>query len=652
MDINQKTLNYLKSITAETISNAKSGHTGSALGASSIMLALFRDHLLFDPKNPNFLNRDRVVLSAGHTSGMFYSLLHMFGYDVSIENLKNFRKYHSATPGHPEVGVTPGVETSTGPLGQGIANAVGLAIGQTMFASRFNTKQYPLFTNYTYCYAGDGCLMEGVGMEACSLAGTLALNNLILLYDYNNITIDGVRSLSNTEDTAKKFESMGWDVVYCKNGQDIEACSKAIKQAKGNRKPTIVIFNTTIGIGTRVAGTNKAHAYPIPTEELQPFKDSIDAPESFYIPEDVYSHCKTFVDAKLLKINSWKTAFEQYKSAEPEKFKELKKFTENSKINFEKILKTLLKEPVMTGRDASALVLNEIAKAYPSMIGGTADLGPSTKAVISDGGAFSAENRLGRNIHFGVREHAMGSICNGIALYTHQPVFDSTFLAFSNYMSPATRMRTMMNLPIVSVFTHDSVDIGQDGPTHQPIEQIGWLRQIPNNMVFRPATKTEIVGAWKWFIENKLPASMILSKSKLPLECDMNIDDTLHGAYVIYETKTKPQIQIIATGKEVELAVSVAKEFEHIGVRVISMPCEKLFATQDKTYKNKTLLKSPILKVVIEASNDPIWFKYAGENGLIINVETYQFSGPGSEVYKNAGFTLENIKKQIEKKLK
>ncbi len=653
MNITEKTLNYFKALTAETISNAASGHTGSAIGASSIMLALFKNHLKFNPKNPNFLNRDRFVLSAGHASAMYYSLLHLFGYDITMDDLKSFRKSHSKTPGHPEKHVVPGVETSTGPLGQGVANAVGLAIAESMFEARFNTEKYDIFNNYTYCYAGDGCLMEGVAVEALSLAGTLALNKLILLYDDNNITIDGKRTLANAENTAEKFKAMGWNVLEVADGHNFEACSNAIAEAKTSKnKPTIIIFKTTIGIGTSKAGTEKVHAYPLPAEELVAFKASLGVNESFFVPEDVYEYCNLTVKNNQTYEMAWNAIIENYKFDYPDKYTEIANYFSKKPFAYSELAKALSNMPEAAGRDISKLVLNELAKTHTELVGGTADLGASTKAVIDGAGDYSKENRLGRNIHFGIREHSMGAIANGIAIYAGLPAFDSTFLAFSNYMLPAIRMRAMMELPVFTVFTHDSVDVGQDGPTHQPIEQIGQLRQIIGLLTYRPATPAEVVACYKLFFETKKPMAMVFSKSKLKAFEGSTLAGAEKGGYVIFETGKTADIQIISTGKDVELAIEVAKSLKGLSVRVISMPCESLFASQSVAYKNKVLSKDAKLTAIIEASNDSIWHKYAGENGLIVSVDSYQTSGSSGEVYSGAGFNAKNIVSLIKKKLK
>lgn len=652
MDIHQKSINNIKAIAAQTVSNANSGHTGSALSAAPMLYSLFLNHLTFNPKDPNYLGRDRFVFSAGHASALYYSLLHLFGYALSIDDLKDFRKYKSKTPGHPEYKVVPGVETTTGPLGQGVANAVGLAIAESMFAANFNTKDVQLFNNHTYCYCGDGCLMEGVAIEACSLAGTLNLNKLIILYEDNNITIDGSRTIANCDDTAKKFEAMGWNVILVKDGNDYSLCNKAIASAKSSSKPSIIIFKTTIGLGTKHEGTNKIHAYPLPSEELDEFLKNLSIPGDFYIYPDVYENVNQTVQNNLQKNAKWNENFKIFAEKYPENCKKLKKYLSNKSCDYNKILEKLLRSGKKSGRDMSGFVLDELSKIHTSLTGGSADLVASTKAVISNSTFFSSENHEGRNIHFGIREHGMGSIANGMALYLNQPVFDSTFFVFSNYMLPAIRMRSMMNIPVLSIFTHDSINIGQDGPTHQPIEALTTLRAIPSYTIFRPASPAEIVAAYKYFFDTKKPTGIALTKSNLQnFECS-SIEDAERGGYIIFENKSKPKIEIFASGTEVELAVQIASFYADLGVRVISMPCESIFASQDKAYKNKVLLKSPTLRIAIEASNDNLWYKYIGENGLLFNVTEYQHSGSGSEVYQKAGFNTSDIISKINKTLK
>lgn len=652
MDIHQYSIDNIRAIVAQTVSRANSGHTGSALSAAPMLYSLFSNHLTFNPKDPNFLGRDRLVFSAGHASALYYSLLHIFGYDLSIDDLKDFRKYKSRTPGHPEYQVVPGVETSTGPLGQGVANAVGLAIGETMFASNFNSKDISLFDNYTYCYCGDGCLMEGVAVEACSLAGTLKLNKLVLLYEDNNITIDGAKTIANNEDIAKKFDAMGWNVVQVKNGNDYNACNKALTSVKSSSKPSIIIFKTTIGLGTQHEGTSKIHAYPLPSEELDLYLQKLGFAGDFFISPEVYENAKLTIQNNLQKNAKWNDNFKNFAEKYPENCKKLKNYLSNKSCDYNKILEKLLSSSAKSGRDMSGFVLAELGKIHNSLTGGSADLVASTKAVLPDGEFYSSNNRSGRNIHFGVREHAMGSIANGIALYLNQPVFDSTFFVFSNHMLPAIRMRTMMNLPVLSIFTHDSLNIGQDGPSHQPIETLATLRSIPNYTVFRPATPEEVVASYKYFFDTQKPTGIALTKTNLPALKYSSLELAERGGYVVFENKSKPKIEIFATGTEVELAIQVASFYADLGVRVISMPCESVFSKQDKTYKNKVLLKNPLLKIAIEASNDNLWYKYVGENGLIINVTEYQYSGPGTEVYQKAGFNTADIISKINKVLK
>lgn len=650
MDINQKCINELKFLAAQTVSNAKSGHTGTAVGATTILYSLFKDHLMFNPKDVKFLNRDRFVMSAGHASALYYSLLHLFGYDISSKDLKSFRKLGSKTPGHPEVNVTPGVEVSTGPLGQGIANAVGLAIAEAFFEAKSKNLNLDFINNYTYCFSGDGCLMEGVAIEACSLAGTLNLNKLILLYDNNDITIDGKRQIANNEDIEQKFKAMNWNVLKVNNGHSYIDCSKAIKTAKNSKKPTIIIFKTKIGHQTSQESSPKAHAYPLPENELAEFKTVLGVSNDFNFSEDVYNHCKNTIKNNIQKCKIWNDNLNFLQLNNKNIYNEFKNILKTAKINFENIINNLTKQNEMTGRDVSAFILNSISKYDEFLIGGAADVAASTKAFIVDGESFSQNNRLGRNIHFGIREHSMSAICNGISLYLNKPSFNSTFLAFSNYMIPAIRMSSLMKTPVLSLFTHDSINIGQDGPTHQPIEQLGQLRSIVDYQTFRPATKSEAVAAFKYFYENKTPISIILSKSNL-VELNKDLSIVEKGGYIIYGSSQKPDVTIISTGTDVELALKVAKKLENLSIRVVSIPCEKLFSSQPKDYI-KTILGNPKLKVVIEASNDNIWYKYLTNNDLLINVNHYLGSGDGCDVYKLAGFTEEKISKMITNKLK
>ena len=655
MKIEQKCINTARAITAETITNANSGHTGSSVGAATIMFALFKDHLTFSINGTHFLNRDRFVLSAGHLCPLLYTIEHMFGFPITVDDLKQYRKYGSITPGHPHYGETPGVEVSTGPLGQGIANAVGLAIAQSVLAERFNVLDDPIFSNKTYVLAGDGCLMEGVALEAISLAGNLKLNNLILLYDRNSITIDGNVSKSNSEDVKLKFEAQGWNVIICKNGNNYRSVTKAISKAKqSSTKPTIVIFDTVIGYGTKYEGLPEIHGKPLNEEELKLYKNYLMVDEeNFAVPEDVKQFCKISTDRNYEKEMDWRRKVNLYSKTNPELYKQLMQFLEIKPIDVEKIVGNKIKDKKISGREANNKILNILAEKYPNIIGGCADVAASTKAFIEDGGIYSAENRRGRNIMFGVREHAMAAIANGIKLYAGLRVFVSTFFVFSNYLLPALRMSALMNQEILYFFTHDSLLVGEDGETHQPIEHLGCLRQIPNVNVCRPCDVMELIACYNIALNSNKPTCFILSKQDLP-EQKSTVEQANKGGYVLERDSGKINLVLYATGSEVELALSVKKEMNksNIKVAVVSFPCLEEFENQSEQYKNSVLFKEVKARIAIEASSDTIWYKYIGEKGKIINVTKFGKSGRGPDVYKKYGFSVANIKKEILKILK
>ncbi len=653
MKIVQKAINYLKALSAETITNAGSGHLGISLGASTILFSLFKDHYNFDASDTDFLNRDRLVLSAGHAGALYYSLLSMFGFNVSLQDLKDFRKFGSKTPGHPEYRVTEGVEVSTGPLGQGVANAVGLAIAETIMEERFNTVGFEMFNNYTYCFVGDGCLMEGVAQEAVSLAGNLKLKKLILLYDSNSVTIDGSLALANRENVAKKFSAMGWNVIKVFNGNSYSSCTSAIKKAKKSKKPTIIIFNTTIGIGTQKEGTSAAHANVLSKEELASFKEALKVKESFFIPSDVRELCMASTRHGKLNHEKWNQNLAMYSSTHPELYKSLMSFFDRKKINYERILKNIAKYDGTSTRKVNHYALNELAYQCPQLVGGTADLAPSTMAYIDNAGNFSSGYRRGKNIHFGVREHAMSAIVNGISLYEDFLTFDSTFMAFSNYSIPAIRMRALMNTPVMSFFTHDSVAVGEDGASHQPIEQIGQLRSIIGNYVFRPCDYKELVAGYRTCINDYVPVVFALTRQDIPHIEGTSFEGAIQGGYLLENNSQKPDIVLVASGSEVELAVKVAKELKKkFDVNVVSMPSIEVFEKQSINYKNKIINKDAKLVLSIEASNDTKWLKVLGKNGASFTIESYMSSGNGKIVLEKAGFNVKNIVKFIESKLK
>ena len=651
MKILDKTLNYVKSITAQIISNAGSGHTGASLGVSAIMLALFKDHYNFDVSDTDFLNRDRFVLSAGHACPLYYTLLSLFGFDVSLQDLKKLRTLDSRTPGHPELNVTDGVEVSTGPLGQGVANAVGMAIAQTIMAERFNSIGFPIIDNYTYCLAGDGDLMEGVAQEACSLAGTLGLNKLILLYDSNDVTMDGSINIANRENVANKFKAMGWNVIRCNKGNNFYACSRAIARAKKSSLPTIIIFKTTIGIGTDKEGTSSIHGVALNGEELKVFNQKLGVFENFYIPNDVRDFCMEPSGRGTLNHEQWNQNLAIYATSNPELYRQFVNFFDRKKIDLDKLSRNVYKWEGLSGRELNKKILNEISEKLIQIVGGTADLMHSSCAYIENGGNYNAGNRRGRNIHFGVREHAMGAIVNGISLYEDFLPFCSTFLAFSNYMLPSIRMATMMKLNIMYFFTHDSIYVGQDGPSHQPIEQLSQLRSIIGLKVFRPCDASELLAGYKFALSNKGPIAFVLSRQNMPI-VDGKFNEACQGGYILKQASKDADVVIYASGSEVSLALNVARELsKNYSVSVVSFPCVELFEEQSTAYKNKVLQKSARLRVAIEASNDKVWYKYVGDDGLVVGVSDYQKSADGKTIYNRAGFNEKDIIRAINKKL-
>ncbi len=651
MKIADKTLNYVKSITAQAISNAGSGHTGASLGVSAMMLALFKNHYNFDISDTDYLNRDRFILSAGHACPVYYTLLSLFGFDVSLQDLKSLRSLGSKTPGHPETKTTDGVEVSTGLSGQGIANAVGMAIAQSVMAERFNSVGFPIINHYTYCLAGDGCLMEGVSQEACSLAGNLNLNKLILLYDANDVTMDGSITLVNRENVAKKFKAMGWKVVYCNKGNDFNACSKAIAKAKTSNKPCIIIFKTTSGIGTAKEGTSAIHGVALSPEELKIFNKKMGVYENFYVPNDVRDWCMASSRIGKLNHEKWNQDLAVYATSNPDLYRQFTTFFDKKKLDIDKLSRNTYKWEGLSGRELNKIVLNEICDKLYQVVGGTADVTQQSSTFIENVGNYNVGNRRGRNIHFGVREHAMGGIVNGISLYEDFIPFCATFLSFSGYMLPSIRMASLMNCNSLFIFTHDSVYVGKDGPTHQPIEELGQLRSIIGLTTFRPCDGNELLAGYKYFLREGGAFALILSKQKMDI-VDGKFKEAEFGGYILKPARKDADIVIYATGSEVSLALMVAKELEkRYDVSVVSMPSIEIFENQSTLYKNKVLQKSASLRVAIEASNDARWYKYIGENGLFIGIDNYQTSGEGKDVYSKAGFNVKEIVRKITKKM-
>lgn len=650
MNINQKCINELRLMSASVISNAKSGHTGSSVGAVAILYSLFKDHYFFNPTDSEFFARDRFVLSAGHLSALYYSLLNLFSMGISDDDLLKFRKFGSKTPGHPEIDKTKFVEVSTGPLGQGVANAVGMAIGQTIVGERFNVQKANIIDNYTYCFCGDGCLQEGVAQEACSLAGTLKLKKLILLYDSNNITIDGKVNISNRENVAKKFKAMNWNVIHVRNGNSYYSCTRAIAKAKKSTKPTIIIFNTIIGYGTAYAGTEKIHGIPLNDKELIEYKNDLLMPNFTKFSQDVKDYCFRSIRYNKIILEKWKRMYCIYEQTHPELCRQFESFINNKDIDVLKLLKNDVLQEDLSGRDANQLILKELMNKMPRLVGGTADLAPSVKAYVKEAGDYSCENRRGRNIHFGIREHSMGAICNGLSLYLNGPVFCSTFMAFSNYMIPPIRMSALMNTPVLYLFSHDSYKVGQDGPTHQPVEQLGQLRLIPNLNVFRPADTNELLNCYKLALDYKGPSAFVLARQTLK-NVTFGAKNILKGGYNIFGSKG--DVSIFASGSEVALAIEVAKELKENGVKceVCSFPSLNIFDKQSDSYK-KSILTGSKHRVVLEASNDNSWYKYLNSEDLFIGVTEYGASASVEELDRHYGFTTNLIVKKIKNLVK
>lgn len=637
-------VNNIRVLSCDMISNAKSGHPGIALGATPIYLAI-RKCMNASAKYSNHILRDRFVLSAGHGSSMLYAGLHLLGYKITMDDLKSFRKLGSVTSGHPEVGVTDGVDCSTGPLGQGVASAVGLAVAEAHLASKFNKPDLKLFDNYTYCLMGDGCLMEGVANEALSFAGTNKLNKLICLYDFNAITIDGSISQTFAQSTKDVLKAYGFNVLEVENGNSVADIEKAIKIAKQSDKPSFIIVKTEIGFGSPYQGQAKVHGTPLKDEELISLRNTL---KMDIKPFEVKAETKEyFEEIKIQKENDFKVIDEklnQYKKLYKQEFKTLQSYFEPLK-DIEKNLEKLTQQKDDSTRNLSGEVLNYLSKIYPNIIGGTADVSGSTKAYIKDGGNFSNSNYSGRNILYGVREFAMSAISNGIALYGGLKPFASTFFAFSDYMKNGVRMSAFMNLPVMYILSHDSIAVGEDGPTHQSIEQLIQFRAMPNINVIRPCNMEETKAGYVIGLTQQKPSILCLSRQVLP-HLNSTMQNALNGGYIFSKEKfDELNAIIIATGSEVELAVEAQKVLWQKGynVRVVSMPCCEVFDEQNEKYKNKVLPKNMPSRIAVEAASNLGWFKYIGLTGDSVTINEFGVSGKASDLYKHFNITVENI---------
>ena len=649
-NIQQLTVNAIRALSSEGIDKANSGHPGLPLGCATIGYTLYSEILKHNPKHPDFFNRDRFVLSAGHGSMLLYTLLHVFGYDVSMDDLKSFRQAGSKTPGHPEFGVTPGVEVSTGPLGQGIANAVGIAVAESMLASKYNKEGYNVVDHYTYALCGDGCMQEGIEYEAASIAGTWKLGKLIVIYDKNNITIEGSTDIAFTEDVGARHEAQGWQVIKVADGEDIEALIKAVDEAKQEKdKPSLIIVRTQIGKGSKKEGSADCHGSPLGTaltEEMK--KDMGYNYPPFTLPDEVKAHVESLQAKYDAYYEEWRKLMMEYSKKFPQDAYALNKDVANDYSNlkiFDELWENAPKAEAT--RNSSGAVLNKVAKIVTNLVGGAADLAPSTKTYMKDLGDYFAGSRTGRNIHFGIREHAMSAICNGIQLHGGLNAFCSTFFVFSDYMKNAMRMSAIMNLPVTYVLTHDSIGVGEDGPTHEPVEQLAGLRAMPNLNVFRPADRRETVAAYVTAITSGKPTCIVCSRQDL-VQLDKSGKDALKGGYVVYG-EGKPDVILIGAGSEVGLCMESAKalESEGVKVRVVSMPCIEVFEQQSEAYKNKVLPKSVKRRVAVEAGVTMPWYKYVGLNGKVIGLDTFGESGKPEVLMQKFGFTVDNVVKTV-----
>ncbi len=642
-------INTIRILSIDAIEKARSGHPGMPMGAAAMGYVLFTRFMRYNPKDPTWPNRDRFILSAGHGSMLLYSLLHLTGYDLSLEDLKDFRQLGSKTPGHPEYGNTPGVETTTGPLGQGFANGVGMAIAERYMASYFNRPGFPIVDHHIYGIVSDGDLMEGISHEAASLAGHLGLGKIVYLYDSNKISIEGDTSITFTEDVKKRFEAYGWQVLEVHDGNEVELLTEAISLARAElSKPSLIIVHTKIGFGSpNKQGSADSHGEPLGEKEARLTKKNLGWPEDleFFVPQEVYEHMGKASVKGIESYESWHEMFQRYKQEYPQEAKEWEQWM-GSEVPPSALEDLPFFDPDPKGtptRVASGEVLNILAKRLKNILGGSADLGPSNKTLIKGEKDFQAHNYQGRNLRFGVREHAMGAILNGMALYKGLIPYGGTFLVFSDYMKPAIRLAAMMKLKVIYIFTHDSIGLGEDGPTHQPIEQLAHLRSIPNLVTIRPCDANETVEAWKVALQRKGPVALCLTRQSVPI-LDRKRLAPAHllgrGAYVIWEPKgNPPQVVIVATGSEVHIALEAAEILLHKGInaRVVSMPSWELFMEQEEAYREQVLLDGSIPKVSVEAGSTFGWERIIGKNGLILGIDRFGLSGPYNALYNVFG---------------
>lgn len=655
-NVENMSVNAIRVLAADAVQKANSGHPGLPLGSAAMAYELWANHMNHNPADPKWFNRDRFILSGGHGSTLLYSLLHLFGYGLTKEDLAQFRQWGSLTPGHPEYGHTVGVEATTGPLGAGMGMAVGMAVAEAHLAAVFNKDNYPVVDHYTYVLGGDGCMMEGISSEAFSLAGTLGLSKLIVLYDSNKISIEGGTDIAFTEDVKKRFEAFGFQTLVVEDGNNIEEIGKAIEEAKADKtRPTMITVKTKIGYGCPAKeGKASAHGEPLGADNVTALKENLGWPsqEPFYVPDEVYANYKEKAKKGAEAEAAWNKLFAEYCEAYPE-MKKLwdEYFDENAaeKVLDDENFWSYEDKPQAT-RNLSGVQINKLKNMLPNLMGGSADLAPSTKTYMSDMGDFSKDNYAGRNMHFGVRELAMTAIGNGMMLHGGLHAFVSTFFVFSDYVKPMARLSAIMGVPLTFVLTHDSIGVGEDGPTHEPIEQLAMLRSLPNFTVYRPCDATETAAAWAYAVTSKkTPTALVLTRQNLPQMAGSS-KEALKGAYVIADSaKNVPDAILIASGSEVSLAVDAKAELikDGIDVRVVSMPSMDVFEQQSDEYKEYVLPKSVRKRVAIEALSDFGWGRYVGLDGAYVTMHSFGASAPAATLFKEFGFTVENVVRTV-----
>ena len=655
-NVENMSVNAIRVLAADAVQKANSGHPGLPLGSAAMAYELWANHMNHNPADPKWFNRDRFILSGGHGSTLLYSLLHLFGYGLTKEDLAQFRQWGSLTPGHPEYGHTVGVEATTGPLGAGMGMAVGMAVAEAHLAAVFNKDNYPVVDHYTYVLGGDGCMMEGISSEAFSLAGTLGLSKLIVLYDSNKISIEGGTDIAFTEDVKKRFEAFGFQTLVVEDGNNIEEIGKAIEEAKADKtRPTMITVKTKIGYGCPAKeGKASAHGEPLGTDNVAALKENLgwSSQEPFYVPDEVYANYKEKAKKGAAAEEAWNKLFADYCKAYPE-MKKLwdEYFDENAaeKVLDDENFWSYEDKPQAT-RNLSGVQINKLKNMLPNLMGGSADLAPSTKTYMSDMGDFSKDNYAGRNMHFGVRELAMTAIGNGMMLHGGLHAFVSTFFVFSDYVKPMARLSAIMGVPLTFVLTHDSIGVGEDGPTHEPIEQLAMLRALPNFTVYRPCDATETAAAWAYAVTSKkTPTALVLTRQNLPQMAGSS-KEALKGAYVIADSaKNVPDAILIASGSEVSLAVDAKAELikDGIDVRVVSMPSMDVFEQQSDEYKESVLPKSVRKRVAIEALSDFGWGRYVGLDGAYVTMHSFGASAPAATLFKEFGFTVENVVRTV-----